>query len=437
MEVETEIRRKGMITFTVTWAGQLVSTLGSGLTTFAVGVWIYEETGSATLFAITLLVWTLPNILFAPLAGVITDRWDRRMVLILSDTGAVISTMIVLFIILNGELQVWHIYLAAFANSSFTVFQWPAFSASTSLLVPKEHLGRAGGMTQIGEAMSGLLTPAVSGALYVNVGLETILLIDIATYLVALGTLLVVRFPQPESSAESQESRGSFLREAFYGWNYIRARPGLLGLLCVFACMNFLMSLTYPLLTPMLLDMVSPAIVGYVNSIAGLGMLTGTLIMSVWGGTKRRIFNIFGAESLVGLFMILLGMRPSIPLISGAGFGIDAALPISGASSQAIWQSKVAQDVQGRVFSIRRMIAFSVIPLAFGLAGLLADRVFEPAMQAGGALAPVFGPLIGVGPGRGIGLMYLLSGVLYLILALVIPIHPRIRQVELELADAV
>jgi len=436
--IKTERTRfKGMLVFSVVWAGQLVSLLGSGLTSFAVGIWIYEMTGSATLFAVNLLIWTLPNIALSPVAGVMADRWDRRLVMILSDSGAALSSLFVIVILLGGGLQVWQVYLATFFNSAFSVFQWPAYSAATSLLVPKDQLGRAGGMVQIGQAISELASPAIAGALFVTAGLKTILLIDLLSYLAALTTLAAVRFPQPAASDEGQASRGSFWKEAFYGWGYIRRRTGLFGLLIVFANMNFLMSLVYPLLTPMLLDMTSPDVVGLVASIGGLGMLVGTLVMSTWGGPKRCLYGIFAAEMVVGLSATLMGLAPSIPLIAAASMGVMLALPISSACSQAIWQSKVAPDMQGRVFSIRSMIAFSIIPLAYLIAGPLAERVFEPAMAVGGGLASILGPLIGVGPGRGIGLMYIISGMLYILVTSVLLILPRIRRLEIELPDTI
>jgi MFS family permease len=426
-----------MFTFGIVWAGQLVSTLGSGLTSFALGVWIYQQTGSATLFSVNMLVWILPNILVSPLAGVLADRWDRRLVMLLSDTGAGLSSLFIAFVLLTGRLEVWHIYLATFFNSAFSAFQWPAYSAATSLLVPKEQLGRASGMTQASEAISTLITPALAGALYVSIGMPVILIIDIITYLVAVATLLVVRFPAPPPTPEVQAEKGPFWKEALFGWRYIRQRPGLLGLLIVFAGMNFLISLVYPLLTPMLLEMGSPAMVGYVTSVAGMGALAGTLFLSIWGGPKRRVLGIYTSETLGGFFALVTGLRPWIPLIAAAGFGISMMMPISSGCSQAIWQSKVAPDVQGRVFSIRRMIAFSIMPLAYALAGPLAEIFFEPWMSTGGLLSLFLGPLIGNGKGRGMGLMFIIIGLLYMLLAALVLLHPRIRRLEVELPDAI
>ncbi len=430
-------KSKGMLTFTIVWVGQLISTLGSGLTSFALGIWIYQETGSPTLFVINILVWTLPNVLISPVVGVISDRWDRRLVMMMGDTGAGLSTLFVVMVLFLGDLQIWHIYLATAINSTFGAFQWPAFSAATSTLVPKKHLGRAAGMSQIGDAVSHFATPAIAGALYVSLGMKFILTVDLVTYLAALGTLMAVRFPRPRSTEAGESQKESFWGEALFGWKYIRARPGLLGLLTVFASLNFLWSLTFPLLVPMLLDMTTPDMVGYVQSIGGLGMLISTLVMSAWGGPKRRILGIFWAEALSGVAGIFLGLRPSLSMISAAMFGMHLILPTSNANSQAIWQSKVAQDVQGRVFAIRRMIAFSIEPIAVILAGPLAERVFEPQMMPGGGLASIFGDLLGTGPGRGIGLMFALSGFVYVLIAMVILLHPRIRRVEVELEDVV
>lgn len=427
----------GMRVFSIVWFGQLVSTLGSGLTGFALGVWVYQETGSVTLFAMNLLAYAIPNLLISPLAGALVDRWDRRLIMIMSDSGAGLSTLAVALLWMSGQLEVWHIYLATAVNSAFSAFQWPAYSAATSLLVPKKHLGRAGGMVQIGEAISQLISPAMAGALFVSSGLWGIVLIDFATYLFAILTLSFVRFPRPEQTVEGAEGKGRILKEVSYGWRYIIARPGLLGLLGVFAATNFLTGMMSPLLPPLLLKMTTPDVMGYLSSIVGIGMLVGTLLMSAWGGPKRRVHGVLGYLAASGLFIALLGARPSLTLMAVGGFGMLFVLPIINGSSQAIWQSKVAPDVQGRVFAVRRMIAWSMIPLAYILAGPLADRVFEPLLMTDGALAASLGTLIGVGPGRGTGLLFIIMGLLSALVAIGGYLNPRVRLVEDELPDAI
>ncbi len=426
---------KDMRTFFVIWSGQLVSTIGSGLTGFALGVWIYQETGSVTLFALNMLAYALANLLVSPIAGVLVDRYDRRWVMILSDTGAGLATLSIALLYVTGNLEVWNIILATAFTSAFSAFQWPAYSAVTTLLVPKEQLGRAGGMVQIGEAISQLLAPAAAGVLFVTIGLGGVILIDFVTYLFAVLTLLIVRVPSPERSEAGEEGKGSIWQEAIFGWRYISARAGLLGLLLIFAAFNFVSGLIMPLITPLILDMASPDLLGYVFSIAGAGMLVGTLVMSAWGGPKRRIHGVLGFLMLSGFFTSILGISPFIPFLAAAGFGLLFTLPIINGSSQAIWQSKVAPDVQGRVFSVRRMIAMSMTPLAYIVAGPLADNVFRPLLVEGGALAGSVGQLIGVGPGRGTGFMFMVIGALSILVAAAGYLNPRVRNVEDELPD--
>jgi DHA3 family macrolide efflux protein-like MFS transporter len=427
---------KGMRTFFVIWSGQLVSTIGSALTGFALGVWIYQETGSVTLFAMNMLAFAVPNLLVSPFAGALVDRWDRRWVMILSDTGAGLATLSIAILYLTDNLQVWNIILATAVNSAFSTFQWPAYSAVTTLLVPKEQLGRAGGMVQIGEAISNLIAPAAAGALYVTTGLVGVIAIDFATYLFAVLTLMLVRFPSPERSAAGEEGKGSLWKEALYGWTYISARAGLFGLLIIFAATNFFSSLIMPLITPMILDLTSVDVLGYLFSIVGLGMLVGTLVMSAWGGPKRRIHGVLGFLMLSGFFTSLLGVSPLIPVLAVAGFLLMFTLPIINGSSQAIWQSKVAPDVQGRVFSVRRMIAWSTMPLAYLAAGPLADNVFNPLLVEGGALADTVGKLIGVGPGRGTGFMFIVIGAVTILVAGAGYLNSHVRNLEDELPDA-
>ena len=252
-----------MRTFFVIWSGQLVSTIGSGLTGFALGVWIYQETGSVTMFALNMLAVAVPNLVVSPFAGALVDRWDRRWVMIMSDTGAGLATLSIAVLYMTDNLEVWNIILATAFNSAFSTFQWPAYSAVTTLLVPKEQLGRAGGMVQIGEAISQLLAPAAGGALFVTIGLGGVIAIDFVTYLFAVLTLLFVRVPSPERSEAGKEGQGSIWKEALYGWTYISARAGLLGLLLVFAAFNFVSGLIYPLIMPMILDMTSADVLGY------------------------------------------------------------------------------------------------------------------------------------------------------------------------------
>ncbi|MFN8373270.1 MAG: MFS transporter [Anaerolineae bacterium] len=426
-----------MGTFLFVWFGQLVSLVGSNLTNFALGVWVYQTTGSATQFALIALFSTLPGIIMSPLAGALVDRWDRRYAMILSDTGAGVCTLIMALLLAAGQLQVWHIYVLVAISNTFSAFQWPAYSAATTLLVPKKHLGRASGMTMLSEALAQIVAPIIAGALVLLIQVQGVMLIDFATFLFALTTLAIARFPRPETSSEGVKARGSLRSEAAFGWRYIRARPGLLSLLLYFAAVNFVSSIIGVLFTPMVLSFTTADVMGRVMSALGVGMLLGSLTMSAWGGPKRRVYGVVGSGVIQGICLVFAGWRADPLLIALSGLPYFFTTPIMGGSSQAIWQSKTEPDVQGRVFAVRRMIAWSSLPLSYLIAGPLADNIFEPLMQANGALAGSVGQWIGVGDGRGMGLMFILMGIVQTLFSLWALYYPRLRNLEAELPDVV
>lgn len=431
------IQTGGMRTFFLVWFGQLISRVGSELTWFALGVWIYEQTGSVTLFSVGLLSYVLPRVLISPIIGPLIDRWDRRWIMILSDAGAGVTTLILWLLAASGGLQVWHIYVMSVFNSIFNTIQWPAYSASTTMLVPKKQLGRAGGMVQIGRAVAELIAPAVAGAIYLTSGLKLVVLIDFATFAFAVTTLMLVRFPKPEITPAGEEARGTYLQESLYGWKYIANRVGLFSLLVYFAILNFLVAMFNPLLIPMMLEIGDADQVGIVLSVFGGGLLAGTLVMSAWGGPKRRVLGIIVPAGISGIALVLVGIKPSLLLIAIFGAIYLFLLPIVNASNQALWQTKVQPDVQGRVFASRSMLIQSTMPLGILIAGPLADRVFEPLLAEGGLLAASIGQFFGVGNGRGTGLLFALLGILVSLFSLGAYLYPKIRNLEDDIPDAI
>ena len=429
-----------MRTFFTIWAGQFISVLGSGLTSFALGVWIYDQTGQATPFALTALFYTLPGLILMPVAGSFADRYNRRWIMILADTGAALVTAITFLLLFLGDLQIWHIYLLAFFGSAFSAFQEPAYTASVTMMVPKKHLARSSSITQMGQAISAILTPLMAGALYGLVGLNGIILIDALTYLFAIGALLIVRIPQPKRQTEAApgEKQTSVWQEAAFGWKYLRALPGLFGLLIYFASVNFFLSYSNVLDGPLVLSYGSAADLGVVQMVSGISMFAGSLVMSAWGGPKnRKVPALIGFIALSSTGFLISGLRPNTLVISLGRVVLMGFIPFAGALSQAVFQVKIPPDIQGRVFAIRGMIARSMIPLAFILSGPLADHFFEPLMAPGGALAGTFvGTLLGSGPGRGVGLMFIISCFFLWVESLLAYLNPRIRNAETEIPDA-
>lgn len=432
--------QSGMRTFWIIWAGQLISLLGSGLTSFALGVWIYEQIGEATPFALTVLFGSLPQILLLPLAGSLADRWDRRWMMILADTGAAVITLVVFIFLLVGNLQVWMIYLMAALGSVFGALQQPAYMASVTMLVPKQELTRASGLSDLGQAIGGLITPAAAGFLFVAIGLRGIILIDFITYFFAVGALLVVRIPQPKlvvSPGENQK-KPSALTDAVIGWRYLRQRSGLFILLWYYALVNFLLNFSVVLLGPMVLARHTAREFGLVQMAMGLGTLAGSLLLSAWGGPKgRKMPTVIGFIALGAVGLMIGGVSASVVTIGLGMFLLLFSVPLASGPSRAIFQVKVAHEVQGRVFAIRNMISRSIMPLAFLLAGPLADRVLEPSMRVDGALGMSFlGELFGTGAGRGIGLGFVVSGLCLLVVTGFAYANPHLRNLDAEIPDA-
>ena len=427
----------GMRVFIIIWVGQLVSVIGSGLTTFALNVWVYQHTGSVTQFALISLCNQLPPILISPLAGALVDRWNRRWAMIISDAGAGLSIMAIALLFALGRLEIWHIYIACASSATFSAFQWPAYSAAIPLLVAKQHLGRVSGMTQLGESVAQLISPVLGGILLMTIHLQGVLLIDVATFLFSLVTLFLVRFPNAKTTTSGEARKTSLLQEVAYGWNYITARPGLVGLLTFFAVDNFFTAIFTVLFTPLVLSFASPTILGTILSIEGMGLLVGSLVISTWGGPSRLIQGLFVFQMLASLCILVDGLRPSVPLVAFATFLFSFGAPIFNSCSHIIWQKKVAIEVQGRVFAVRRTIACISLPLAYLVAGPLAERVFQPLMAVNGPLASSIGQLIGVGPGRGIGLLFIVLGAVSMLIPVVAYQYPHLRFVEDELPDAI
>lgn len=429
----------GIRTFIFIAIGQFVSLLGSGLTNFAISVWVLLRTGSVTQFGFLLLIVTLPGFFVTPIAGASADRWNRRWLMILSDTGAALSSVALAIMFLVGEPSVWLIAAALAVSSICGAFRFPAYLASVPLLVPKEQLGRANGVMQLGEGLGKLLAPVLAGVLLVPIGIQGIILIDFATFLVAVTMLLIVRIPAPPASAEAdvKPKKAGLLGEAIAGWVFVKASPGLLALLLFFTFISFLMSMAEVLVPPMLLASASPAIAGTVVSIFGCGLLAGSILLSTWKGPKRRIYGVYAFSLVLAGAFVIAGARPSVIIMTVGLFLWTFCIPLVNGYMRVIYQTKTPLEMQGRVFATGSMLVQATAPIALVMAGPLADRVFTPMFADRGLLAASIGQFIGVGNGRGIAFMMILMGLTVIIGTAVAYLYPRLRRIEIEMPDVI
>ena len=427
-----------MSIFIVVCLGQSVSLLGSSLSNFALDVWLYQQTGSVTKLSFLILFTVLPGVIISPFAGILVDRWNRRWVMIMSDSGAALSTLTIAILLLAGKMQIWHIYLASAVISVFNAFQWPAYTAATTLLVPKKYLGRASGMTHFAQSLRRLLSPILAGFLLGIIKLSGIFVLDLGSFLFALIILLLIRFPhhQPTQTQETNQTSPLF-KDIFYSFHYLKARCGLFALLLYFTATNFLVGIYHVLIYPLILSFASPYQLGTILSFSGVGMLTGSLFMSTWGNGGQNYINILFRFMLLNGFSIMVaGLYPSIIPFTLAIFLFFFGFPFIKSSAMVIFQKKVAPNIQGRVFSLIGAMTGSSLSLGYLIAGPLADKIFEPLMTVNGLLAGTIGQIIGTGTGRGIGLMFIILGGLTILITIVAHQYPPLRLVEDKLTDA-
>ncbi|WP_420630382.1 MFS transporter [Candidatus Leptofilum sp.] len=424
--------------FVIVWLGQVVSMLGTGMTNFAVSFWIFQQTGEATALTWAIFFFMAPSVLFSPIAGAIVDRSNRKTIMIVSDLLAGVATIFLLLLLAGENLQIWHIYVANLLAGAANAFQFPAYSAAVTMMLPKEHYGRAAGMLSLAGSASGILAPAFAGALLGPLGLVGIMGIDVITFLFAIAALAIVYIPQPEATAAGRTGQGSLLQESAYGFRYIFARPSLLGLQMVFFCINFLAMFGFAVMIPMILARTGndEIALASVQSVGAVGGVIGGLLLSAWGGPRRKVNGVLLGMVGVSIFsQALMGVGQTVFVWAAASFMGQFLIPILNGSNQAIWQAKVAPDVQGRVFAVRRLIAQITAPLATAVAGPLADNVFEPAMHPDGALAPIFGWLVGTGTGAGMALMFVVTGTIGVAVGLGGYLFPVVRNAEDLLPD--
>ena len=401
-----------MFAFIVVWLGQIVSVLASGMSQFALTIFMYEKTNSATALGLMQVFYITPFLLISPFAGVMVDRYNRKLMMMVSDLGAGLATIGIMAVLYFDVWQFWHMYVASVIFGLGNAFQWPAYSAAISTMIPKEQLGRANGLMSLMEAGPAVIAPILAGALLPIIKLTGILFLDVATFLFAIGALLLVYIPQPVRTQEGTEAGGGMLKEAAYGFKYIFARPSLLGLQLIFFAGNLFTGIGFTVFAPMILSRSGndSLMFGSVQSAGAIASVVGGVLMSAWGGFKRRVHGVLLGWIMSGVGMAIIGLAGGLPIwITGA---VIASLvgPLVNASNQAIWQSKVAPDLQGRVFSARRLIAWFTNPISPIIGGTLADYVLEPAARAGTGLPAAFSWLVGTGPGSGMGLLIVFCG---------------------------
>ncbi len=394
--------------FTI-FSGQAISLFGSSLVQFALIWYLTQQTGSATVLATATLIAMLPQILLGPFAGALVDRWNRRLVMIFADGLIALATLALAGLFWLGVAQIWHIYVILLIRSFGGAFHWPAMSASTSLMVPKEQLSRVAGANQTLQGLLGIVAPPTGALLIAVLPTQGVLLIDVFTALVAILPLLFIAIPQPILAETTSGEKNSYWQDVRAGLRYVAAWPGLLAVGAMAVLINFLLTPTGALM-PLLVTRhfgLGALELGFTDTLWGVGMIAGGVLLSLWGGFKRRIATSLTGILGIGLGVILVGLAPAdkfwlaLAGMSLAGLaGVFANGPL-----HAVLQSVVRPEMQGRVMSLISSGATAMTPLSLAVAGPLSDAI-------------------------GIRIWYLFGGALCLLIGLIGFFIPAVMNIE-------
>jgi MFS transporter, DHA3 family, macrolide efflux protein len=415
--------KKSFTLFLVIWIVQLLSKIGSGLSAFALGVYLFQKTGSTAAYSFLLLCAFLPSVLLAPVGGVIADRKDRKLLMVIGDCGAALGILLVILMLLLTPDTRWPIYLGVALSSVFTALHSPAFKAAVTDLLNEQAYAKASGLIQLAEASRHLLAPVIAGFLLTWFNLPLVLAIDVLTFIVAALTVFLLR--KTVMSPKVAVPHTSFWQDFTEGVRYIAKSAMIFQLLCLTTIVTFLVGILQSLFAPLILSFTTATTLGTVQSIAASGMLVSSLLIGLFSKTanQRKIisYSLFAA----GLFYLLIGIRANTVVITTAAFGFFCTLPFVNTSLEVLFRQNIANEVQGRVWSLISLISQGGMLVAFGMVGVLADRVFNPLLTDNGRLAATIGKIIGTGAARGCGLMVIISGCLLALYALVMTKQDR------------
>ena len=398
--------------FRVLALGQIASMLGTHVSAVGVSIVAFLETGSVWWLSVIYLASRVPGLLVGAHAGGLADRLDRRRILLVADTIAGIATAGAAALHLAGVLELWHLVVLAVVGSIANAYQDPAFQAAVPTLVPTDRLDRANGLLQLGPAVGALAGPALAGALVAFAGIGGVLVLDLVTFGAAIVATMLVRFPSPSGDPAPRTSMWGTLRSS---WAHLDGpRRGLRRLILAGTAANLVLSMVNVVLLAALIPLVGEGGTGAILSLGGVAMLVASALVSTRGLPRRRVPVIATSLAVVGVGLVLIGIRANAVSVAIGLMVTLAAVPVLTAASQTVHQATVDASWQGRLAALRRVAAEALVPIGVLAVAPLVESLAEPAMAADGPLAGSVGVVLGVGDGRGVGLVIVAVGVIVL-----------------------
>lgn len=413
--------------FIILWLTQSLSALGSAMTNFALVIWLYNDSGSALTTAMLTICSYAPYVVMSIFAGAISDKWNKKAVMLVCDSFAAMCTVAVLVLLKTGSLQVWHLYALNALNGLMNTVQQPASDVAVTMLTPKKHYQKTSGMRSFSNSLVTILTPVFATALTALAGVEAVIAFDLITFFTAFILLLLfIRIPEPERKDEKNES---VFQTAKSGLCYLKANKGILWLILFLAAINFIASIYEAALPAMVLSKSSENVLGAVNACVGIATLAGSVIATLSPAPKSRIrviCNCLLFSMSTENFLLAFGDSPYV-WCAGSVMGW-IFIPLMGANMDVILRTKIPAEMLGRVYSARNTLQFFTIPLGYFLGGLLVDRLFEPLME--NTSSRLLTALFGTGKGSGAAFLYFVIGIAGVAVCLIFRRIKHIRELK-------
>lgn len=413
---------------------QGLSLIGSRMTGIAIGIWLFQTTGKTTYLLLVPFFNEIPTLLIGHIGGVFIDRWQRKTSLIIGDTGQAIGTLLLLASIALNIFRPWMLYSTVLLQGIFSMLQGAAADATMTLLITEANRERVNAIKEMMFPAAGVIAPMLTGLVYPSLGINGVITVDLITFLIAIIILTKLYIPNPKEGTSIQSSSDSWKSDLKVGYQFLKDRKLLLGLILYFSVTNFILNGPLELVIPYVMQLTkSEVAVSMMLSVMSIGTFCGAMIIAILGRIGLRMHIILGAMMVNGLMLIVFGLMRTPITLGIALFFLMMPLPIVSALFKSILQIKVPADLQGRVFSISYQIAYGSAPLSFLLVGPLVDNILEPKMQSGTWpwLTDSFGQIAGAG----MGIALSCAGAIITVVTIVLSLCRDFRELESKLPD--
>ena len=408
------------------WLGELISSIGSGMTAFALSVYVYKKTGSVSYVSLITLLSFMPSIVLSPIGGLLADRYDRRLLMIIGDLFSGLGLVYILWSIQAGEKSIVPIFVGITFSSIFTSLLEPSYRATLTDILEEENYAKASGLIQVAGSAKYLISPVIAGMILSVADIRVILLLDILTF---ITTCLMIFLVRKSMNSETQNYKKDSFKGLLEGLFIIKENRGVYFLVIIMFFVCFFMGFIQILIRPMILALSSVKTAGIMESLCAVGLLIGSLWIGIAGIKKNYSKILAVACFFCGIFMSMTGVNENLNIIGISTFLFFSTLPFMNSCADVLVRVSIPNELQGRVWGLISLITQMGTVVAYIISGIMADYVFEPMFNKNGILVENIGIIIGTGKGRGIGFMLILSGIGMLIMAIVIWKNGEIREV--------